>query len=624
MNFIDELKRRNVFRVGIAYAAIAWLLIQIVETVLPFFGISDAVIRLIFIVLAIGFVPTLVVAWVYEMTPDGLKREKDIDRSAALVPRSVKRLDQIIMLTLGMALAYFAVDKFVLDPARDAEELEQARAAGAEAGRAAALYTEIADNTIAVLPFVNRSNDPDNEYFSDGVSEELLNLLAQAGGIVVASRTSSFSFKGKDVAIPAIAEQLNVRHVLEGSVRKSGNTIRVSAQLIDTRSDKQLWSKSYDRELVDIFALQDEIAHSIVEELRIKLGDDLPIGAPTGLSQTDDVEAYQLYLRGLSLLRLRGIDNLRRSAELFEQAIALDPDYARAHAQLAAAQALVPFYSSEPRPLWLERARQTALRAIELDPALAAPHATLAAVYQNTPGIPLEKVDEEFQKSIELDAGFVTARQWYGEFLMTVGRNDDLLAQLRAAHKLDPLAPVVNAALAWAYHYRGDYEQAERFALTSLELGMGGTWAEDVLGASYINTREYEKALEIFSGPHRDFAENRLVVQALIDPARKAEALAAIDAIDYSRVSIWPVELLMLLGESDLALDKMLVGLDTGNFDMRSIWRPHFVAHANDPRFKELLIRLELPRYWDATSWPSVCRREGEDFSCDPAYLSDR
>ena len=610
MSLFAELKRRNVIRIAIAYAAFAWLIVQLVETVLPVFGVPDAVIRTLFILLAIGFIPALVFAWVYEMTPEGLKRETEVDRSLSITPQTGKRLDKTIILVLGIALAYFAVDKFVLDPARDARMIEQAISGG------------IPDNSIAVLPFVNLSRDPDNEFFSDGVSEELLNLLAQADGLRVASRTSSFYFKGKEVDIPQIAERLSVRHILEGSVRQSGNLIRITAQLIDSRTDTHLWSKTYDRELDDIFAVQDEIAHRIVAEIRLKLGHSQLIGQPVGLSQTDSVEAYQLYLRGLSLLRLRGIENLRRAAELFEDATHIDPEYARAYEKLAMTYLLVPFYTDEPRPPWLERGEEAARKAIKLDPALPGAHATLGAIYQAA-SVGFSRIDAEFSKALQLDPNHVTARQWYGEFLMTVGRSREFLAAARAAHELDPLAPVVNASLAWAYLYNNDLEQAERFAETSLELGMGGTWAEDVLGLVYIYTHRYDEALAIFGREHPDFALNRLVVKAIIDPSKRPDAVAAIKAVDYFRISYWPTELLMLVGATDAALDGALAEARSGESDVRTFWRPHFLAQAGDPRFQEIVAELGLPEYWDQTSWPRICRRTGVDFSCDPAFLND-
>ena len=606
---LDELRRRNVLRVALAYGAAAWLIAQLVETVLPVFGVSDTTIRVIFVLLGIGFIPALVFSWVYEITPEGLRREKDIDRSVSITARTGKALDRIIILTLGVAVAYFAVDKFVLDPARDAAMLEQAISGG------------VADNSIAVLPFLNMSRDPENEYFSDGVSEELLNLLAQAGGLSVASRTSSFHFKGKDADIRQIAQRLGVRYVLEGSVRKAGELIRVTAQLIDSRSDSNLWSQTYDRKLTDIFAVQDEIAGRIVDELRAKLTEH-DIGRPGGLSQTDNVEAYQLYLRGLSLLRLRGAENLDQAATLFERAIELDPGYARAHDKLAVTYMLVPFYSDRPRAPWLERAEQSALRAIELDPQLGGAYATLGGIYQADSEHGFLEADAAFRKAIELDPAHVTARQWYGELLMTAGRPQAFLEQASRAHQMDPLAPVVNASLAWAYLYNRDYDQAERFALTSIELGMGGTWAEDVLGLVYLYRRDYDKARQIFSRDHPDFPLNRRVVDAVEDPSEVPAVLAAIEAIDYFRISYWPVELIMLIGETDLAMSMALQQMRDNIGDVRALWRPHFLAHAGDPRFKQMIEVLDLDEYWDATEWPDFCRRSGTDFSCDPAYIA--
>jgi TolB-like protein len=624
MTFFGELQRRNVVRVGIAYAAFAWLLFQIVETVLPLFGMSDDTIRVIFIILVIGFVPALIFAWAFEMTPEGLKRESEVDRSASITPHTGKKLDRLIMVVLGLALTYFIVDKFVLDPARDAAEIEVVRAEAMEQGRTEALQSGAPDNSIAVLPFLNMSREPDNEYFSDGVSEELLNLLAQAGGLVVASRTSSFFFKNKDVDIPQVAERLNVRHVLEGSVRRSGNQVRVTAQLIDARSDSHLWSETFDRELGDIFAVQDEIARSIVGQLRETLGAEMVIGEPEGLSQTENVEAYQLYLRGLSLLRLRGIDNIRRSTELFDEAIALDPGYARAHAQKAVALGLTPFYEDGPRPPWLKRAEASARRAIELDPKLAGPHATLASVHQNMPEVPRQITEAEYRTAIELDPNYVTARQWYGEFLMTVGKARGLLVQLEEAHRLDPLAPVVNTALAWGYLYNGDLQQAERFALTGLELGMGGTWAQDVLGLVYLQQRDYEKTLEIFSGDHPDFTLNREVVEAARNPALRPELVEKIITSKHSRISFWPVELIMMMGEPDRALVWALELAEQGHGDVRSIWRPMFTAHAHKPAFKRLVELYGLPEYWRENGWPDFCRPAGDDFSCSTAFYNEQ
>ena len=242
MSLYNELKRRNVIRVTMAYVVAAWLIIQVVETILPAFGYGDAALRYVTILLAIGFIPTLVFSWAFEITPEGLKREVDVLREHSITRFTGKKLDRVIMALLALALGYFAFDKFVLDPVEDVQIAESAH----QEGRSEAITESFGDKSIAVLPFVNMSEDESNEYFSDGISEELLNLLAKIPELRVISRSSAFSFKGKDIAVPVVAEQLNVAHVLEGSVRKAGDRVRITAQLIEARSDTHLWSESYD------------------------------------------------------------------------------------------------------------------------------------------------------------------------------------------------------------------------------------------------------------------------------------------------------------------------------------------------------------------------------------------
>ena len=257
MSFLKELKRRNVLRVGAAYVVGSWLLIQVAETIFPLFGYGDTPARMVVIVLAIAFIPSLIFSWAFEITPEGLKRDADVDRDLSVIQTTGKKLDRIILVVLALALAYFAFDKFVLDPARDAVELATATQEAHQEGRSEALVDSYGDKSIAVLPFVNMSSDPEQEYFSDGISEELLNLLAKIPELRVISRSSSFAFKGGKIDIPTVAKKLNVAHVLEGSVRKAGNQVRITAQLIDARTDTHLWSETYDRELANIFAVQD-------------------------------------------------------------------------------------------------------------------------------------------------------------------------------------------------------------------------------------------------------------------------------------------------------------------------------------------------------------------------------
>jgi TolB-like protein len=321
VSIFRELKRRNVLRVGAAYVAGAWLLIQITNTLFPLFGLAEAASRIVVIVLAIGFVPALLLAWLFELTPAGLKRESAV---APGDPRTVRRFDRAIMVVLSLALVLFAIDRFVLDPARDArlvaETAEQARSEA----RLAAF-----DKSIAVLPFADLSAARDQEYFADGIAEELLNLLAKIPDLRVAARTSAFSFKGKNATATEIAEALNVGHVLEGSVRVAGDRIRITAQLIEAATDTHLWSETYERPMGDVFGIQDEIAAEVVEQLEVTL-----LGPAPTLDETTP-EVYALYLQARHINNAVLLDSLPVARALMERAIELDPDYFPARLELA-------------------------------------------------------------------------------------------------------------------------------------------------------------------------------------------------------------------------------------------------------------------------------------------------
>ena len=321
MSFFEELKRRNVVRVAAAYLALAWLVVQLVETLFPMFGISDDVARTIVTVVGVGLVPVMIFAWVFELTPDGLKRDSEVDHDSPSARRAGRNLDRIFMVLLALGITYFAIDKFILDPARDEAQLEAATDAARQEGRAEATIGAFGDKSIAVLPFVNMSSDAEQEYFADGISEEMLNLLARIPELRVISRTSAFKFKGTDDDIPTIARKLNVAHILEGSVRKSGNSIRITAQLIEAGSDRHLWSETYDRTLDDIFAIQDEVAAHVVQELRLSLLGEVPTTSPV------DPRAYSMYLKARAIANVYQTDRFPEATDLLEQALAIEPDY---------------------------------------------------------------------------------------------------------------------------------------------------------------------------------------------------------------------------------------------------------------------------------------------------------
>ena len=277
MSFFSELKRRNVFKVAAAYIIVGWLLLQVSDTLVPALHLPEWFHSGVAFLLIIGFPLAVIFAWAFEMTPDGLKREKEVDRSQSITRVTGQKLNNALIGMLVLALGYFVIDKFVLDPRRDAELVQNNQSEKLqEAGADVQGGEEFGNKSIAVLPFVNMSDDGANEYFSDGLSEELLNLLAKIPDLKVAARTSSFQFKGKTGDIESIATQLKVANVLEGSVRKSGNQVRITAQLIKADDGYHLWSETYDRTLENIFAVQDEIAAAVVDALKVHCW-DLPL-----------------------------------------------------------------------------------------------------------------------------------------------------------------------------------------------------------------------------------------------------------------------------------------------------------------------------------------------------------
>ena len=299
LSLFAELKRRNVFRVGIAYAITSWALLQVTDVVSPILGLPAWAPRLIFVILAIGLPPALIFAWAYEMTPEGLKREKDVDRSRSITSQTGRKLDRIIISVLSVAVVLLLIDKFMLSPAIPPDT------------------AETSDKSIAVLPFVNMSSDPEQEFFSDGITEEILNSLAAVKELKVAGRTSSFAFKGRNEDLRLIGDTLGVAHILEGSVRKAGATVRITAQLIQVDDGFHLWSETYDRQLNDVFAIQDEIATEILKQLKARLLDE-EIAILT--AERTDPEVYDLYLLAKQRIYSRTRETIESAAELLDRA----------------------------------------------------------------------------------------------------------------------------------------------------------------------------------------------------------------------------------------------------------------------------------------------------------------
>jgi TolB-like protein len=493
LSLFNELKRRNVFKVGIAYVIVAWLVAQILQLVFESFGTPDWVIKTVLVLLATGLPFALIFAWAFELTPDGVKREQDVDRSQSITVQSGNKLNLVIIVVLVLALSYFAYDKFAPSAERDATRINPATQTITEQPVNGDAFTE-SHKSIAVLPFVNMSSDPEQEYFSDGISEELLNVLTKIDSLKVAARTSSFSFKGQNRPVGEIAEVLGVDHILEGSVRKSGSQIRVTAQLIRVSDGFHMWSETYDRELVNIFAIQDEITEAIVSELRIELDVQESIASST----TSNPEAYQEYLRGRYYWNLRDTRNIYLAVEHFEQATQLDSSYPAAWTGLAEAWVLLPIWEVDDAkaPGQLENARLAAEKALTLNPRSGRAYSVLA--YIHTLRLEWSESFVNFELGLNYEPENADIWHWYAYSLMSAGKF--LMAEdaFQTALELDPLSRIINTNATELFMFTGRYDVAlERIGQT-LVLAPDFAFAWQTKGLIHLAKKEFNKAREAF------------------------------------------------------------------------------------------------------------------------------
>ncbi len=447
---LEELKRRNVIRVSLAYLVLSWLLLQVADVLFEALRLDESALTLMVAILALGFIPVVVFSWIYELTPEGVKRESEVDRSQSVTAETGQRLNIAIVVLLVVALGFFAWDRFIAGPGQTSTTVS-ARAApqGPDATRS--------PRSIAVLPFADMSAQGDQAYFADGISEELLNVLARVEGLKVAARTSSFKFRGDEHDIAQIGQALNVDTVLEGSVRKAGNQVRITAQLIDVAGGFHIWSESYDRTLDNIFAVQDQIASAIVDALKLTLQLEPKTPKADG---ADSGEAYDLYLRGRELAREPSKEGLLRAVRYFEQALAINPDFAPAHGAIASAWIWLEDYGGVPSQEAFDRAEPAARRALELDPdradALTAMGFLEDRKYQNSAA-----ARDYFERALKANPTFIEAYTLYADTLADLGEMNESLQVRRTSVERDPLSSFLKSRLASSLSSRGRLQEAE-------------------------------------------------------------------------------------------------------------------------------------------------------------------
>lgn len=454
-DLFQELKRRNVFRVGAAYIVLSWLLLQVGAVLAPILGLPEVVLSFVIFALVLGLPVALLFAWAWELTPDGLKRAAEVDPDTSVAKKTGQKLNRLTTGVLVAAVVLLLADRFLSSGNSDNDRTASDVALG-----------DRSYDSIAVLPFVNMSEDAGQEFFSDGISEELLNLLAKTRGLRVAARTSSFAFKGKNEDIKGIGEQLDVDTVLEGSVRKADTKLRITAQLIDVESGYHLWSETYDRELTDVFAVQDEISAAIVAALAVHF-DGVAVEAPT--SSHGDVRAFEEYLQGRTRIGLRTKEDIEAADAHFKKAIEIDPDYAPAWTGRADAIMLLSdingAYGEIPEEYAFELARPMIDKALMLDPALPDGHNSLGFLLDKSGEG--EAALESFNKAIDLRPSFPIAYMWKASVLDNLDRWGEASEAIDMAHRLDPKSRVILFNVANLARDAGDLAKMED-ALTKL------------------------------------------------------------------------------------------------------------------------------------------------------------
>ena len=584
MNFFAELKRRNVIRMAGLYLVGAWLLTQVSSTVLPMFDAPAWLPRSIVILLAVGFVPMLIFSWVFELTPQGIKRDAEVKPEESIAPQTARRMDRMIIAVLICALVYFVIDKFVLAPQR-------------EVANAASSAQAAKKKSIAVLPFVNMSGDPKNDYFSDGITEEILNALAQIPDLKVAARTSAFAFKGKDQDLRKVGEILDVASVLEGSVQRAGDDVRITAQLIDTRNGFHLWSEKYDRKLTNIFAVEDEISKSIADKLQLQLG-----GAHTDVAgTTSNTQAHELYLRGLSLLAARG-PGVRDAADVFAQAVKLDPQYAQAWGALAETEQLLPAYVSGTLDDAMARAEPAAQRALGIDPNTASALVAMANVHVYR--MHWAQADQAFRRALVLAPGDAEAVDQYAQFLDSTGQFERALVQIDRARQLDPLSTIIGVVRTTIL--MGLHRDADAVAEIEPVLSAHPDFYPACITAAllYIDLERYADAEAQLSAAARHLGVEPdakiVLVRGIADPGSRAAALSSLDSAranaDVRGDSLLYSAYLALLGQHDRAIDQLEAYAAQRSVAAGGIlWTSAFDSLRSDPRYKAVMKKMGLP-----------------------------
>ena len=537
-NFFTELKRRNVYKVAIAYAVVAWLLMQIASQIFPFFEIPNWAVRLVVLLLIIGFPIALIIAWAFEATPEGIKRTEAAD-AAGQRSRGGAWI-YIVLIGAALSIGLFLVGRY-MGPNKQSG------------------LGQLPGKSLAVLPFANLSGNPENAYFAAGIQDEIITRLAKIGELKVVSCLTTQRFKSSPDDVPAIAKQLGVANVLQGSVQRTADAVRVNVQLVKGETDTHLWAETFDRKLTDIFAVESDIAKTIAEKLQGKLtgSEERAISS----KPTADLEAHELYLKGRYLWNRRTAQNLQKALNYFQEAVDKDPNFALAYSGIADTCALFSVYGAGAPQEYLPRAKAAAEKALALDDSLAEAHASMGLVfYSYFEGAQSAK---EFERAIQLNPNYATAHHWYGRLtLVMLGQLDHAIAEVKRAYELDPVSSIIHADLGGVNFMTRRYDEAMKQLRSTVEMDPQFYFAHRYLGLTLElkgdidgAIAEYKTALELNDDP----SGLAFIAHADMNIGREAEAREILARLteDAKRRYVQPYAFAILhlaLGEKDQAL----------------------------------------------------------------------
>ncbi len=576
-NFFAELKRRNVYKVAIAYAVVAWLLIQVATQVFPFFEIPNWGVRLIVLFIGVGFPIALIIAWAFELTPEGLKRTEFADE---LPKKSARSLAWIYVVIIAGAIS---VGVFFLGRYTSSKQ-------GAE----------LPAKSIAVLPFANQNRDPNTEYLSDGIPESIINSLSQLPQLRVMARSTVFSYKGKDVDPRKVGNDLGVRAVLMGRLIQQGDNLTIRTELVNVADGTEIWGQQYNRKLADVFAVQEEIAKEISEKLRLKLS-----GAEKqqlAKRPTENLKAFQYYMQGRGYINRRTREDLLTAISYYDKALAEDPNYTLAYAGLADAYGILGVYGYIAPIEGRRQGEEAARKALALDDNLAEAHVAFGLASVQFAPSNFSLGDRELRRAIELSPSLAMAHQYLGLSLVRQGRLAESLAEHLKARELDPLSSIIARQVAMPYYFKRDYARALELVRQANELGPAFTTTWEI--GIYIQNKLFNEALAELEKAKGERKNDSLLIYdtgiVYAAQGKRAEALQVIKELEaMSGANLdqahWIAKIYAALNEKELALTWLERGLAAGAiivfFKDEPVWDPI----RSDPRFADLMRRMGIP-----------------------------